>query len=569
MGSIRASELKRVRSLLGVSAVGDADAVEVYLCSPLKGLEGFERFCATFVKLMDKRSGKAIPFVLWPDQRELAGRLIAGEWLLIVKARQLGVTTLVCAFAFWKLTYMPMFTVCVINQSKEYAIEFVDEKLRYMWENMPDYFRLALVTDTKTSMVFGERHRSKITAFAGTDKAARSTTANLHLMDEAAYCERMRECLKAGEPTLEKTGGQSVLLSTSAGPTGEFFRRYKLAKGGRGRHRLAFLGWSADPGRTKAWYDEEASNHEDDPNYMHQEYPSTPDEAFLASGGRIYPGFKDLAFPNGHKMMIPPEKLLDEWPRYRGMDLGETHSAFVCLWCVVIPSERRRLTYDPSCVNFEREMLGYSRKEGTDKIIKANDHACDALRYIVATYQIERGWLHVYRELYIENPKGKQMTAQALMVKVKRESGYILVNGEDADPSMQIWRPGERVEGYEGSVFDRARPMIENEANALGMYFEPHRKPIDEPMGKDEEVEAGISMVYGLIMDSLPRRSHTSKTQAEEDAAFFKLPDVMDVMGMRSTRPLVERILKNQKRRAFESAHPGNRRLGIRGRRFR
>ena len=117
-------------------------------------------------------------------------------------------------------------------------------------------------------------------------------------------------------------------------------------------------------------------------------------------------------------------------------------------------------------------------------------------------------------------------------------------------------------------MFDKARPILENEALEMGLYFESHRSPTGEPMNKEVEVEAGITMVYGLIMDSLPRSIVTKKTDAQIEKGILSKPDVIKVAGVNSTVPLVERILRNERKRKQASRRYKNRRLRISRRKF-
>jgi phage terminase large subunit len=48
-----------------------------------------------------------------------------------------------------------------------------------------------------------------------------------------------------------------------------------------------------------------------------------------------------------------------------------------------------RLFVDPKCVNLIRELQGYEYDKG-EQPVKTDDHACDALRYVVATLEWEK-----------------------------------------------------------------------------------------------------------------------------------------------------------------------------------
>lgn len=527
------------------------DLEEMARCHPRGGIQAFERFCHKHVKIPDKKHGRAIPFEPRSLQLETAEALINGEWVLIVKARQLGLTTVLVVYSYWQMAYRPYYTVTVINQNKYYAEEFVDERVRFTWAYMPPYLRHPLLTDSQNEIKLGSTVQSKIVALAGNEKAARSLTQNLLICDEGAYIENLRECRKAAEPTLEETGGQSAIISTANGPHGDFYDEYKLTVIGKSKYRLIFFPWHAHPRRDKAWYRREAEAHASDPNYMLHEYPETPEQAFMSSGGRIYPHFSSSLFPEGHKLRMPLHTFDNDWKRFRGIDPGESASAFVCLWVVVIPSDTNRLTYDPSCENFEREMLGYCydvstsrQRKDDDAILKKDDHCPDALRMIVSTYDLEKCHVHVYREYYIANSVGKGYTTQRLLSEIKTLSGYKRV-----EPG-NTWEPTRHVEEYEGTVYDRAKPRLEVDAMDMGIDMEPHTKPADQLSGRDEEVKNGIMMVRNLIADTLPRKSVLLDTDEQKAKELQNKPDVLrNMLGIRSTGSIQMRILRNQRRR--------------------
>ena len=63
-------------------------------------LAGFVHDCIVIDDAQGDGAG-TMPFHLWPAQRDLLDDLAAERLLLILKARQLGITWLVCAYALW------------------------------------------------------------------------------------------------------------------------------------------------------------------------------------------------------------------------------------------------------------------------------------------------------------------------------------------------------------------------------------------------------------------------------------------------------------------------------------
>ena len=58
-----------------------------------------------FLKVFDKEQNKLVPFQLRPQQEELLEALLTHNKIVVLKARQLGISTLLRAYFLWK-TYM-------------------------------------------------------------------------------------------------------------------------------------------------------------------------------------------------------------------------------------------------------------------------------------------------------------------------------------------------------------------------------------------------------------------------------------------------------------------------------
>src|SRR5579871_6693682 len=78
-----------------------------YLREVLKCRKSFPYFCDRYCQILadSGRDGDWVPFRLWPTQRRVATLLQQRRLLAILKARQLGLTWLVLAFALWLLLF--------------------------------------------------------------------------------------------------------------------------------------------------------------------------------------------------------------------------------------------------------------------------------------------------------------------------------------------------------------------------------------------------------------------------------------------------------------------------------
>lgn len=554
-------------------------AREIQLCHPSNGTDGFVRYLTKHTRIKDKETGMAVPFLLWPAQEPLADFLVQCLWIFYLKARQLGITWLIGAYMRWRCYYHRFWTGVCINQKLPYAVEYIDDKVKFMHNNGPAYFRIPLLEETKTSLKFG-RHEgmpysldSSVFAVAGNEDAARSWTANFALFDEAARIREFKQCMQAAEPGLKNAKGNAAVVSSSRGPKGPFYTMWRnLEKKGEvdkdiidvdGAVALrttrwigVFLPWNANPNRTQKWYDEETEEHEHDPDYMRREFPRTPAEAFMAAGGRIHPKFFDRPFQTGagHLLNIPPDQIDETWERYRGIDWGESVSAFVCLWAVVIPSNRPCLTVDPACNNLIDEMLAYSYKEDSDEPEDKYDHGPDALRYIVATFGLEE-WVHIYREWYVFDPVSKGYSTQSLAAGIRRRSGWTFdeIKNEDDERESVIWTPeNQRPEEYVSTVCDRARPMLVNDLQDYGIDAEGHTDPETQEgitLDKREARREGRIMVNRLIVGALPRKSGNAEQPDDERQRIVNAVDLFKKSGVRTAASLERTIRKVREKR--------------------
>jgi hypothetical protein len=239
-------------------------------------------FCNNYCHILasDDRAGAWVPFRLWPAQEEVAHDLEAHREIVALKARQLGLTWLVIAFALQRLLFHPIATVLLFSKRDDEARELLDFRLREMFRRLPQWMRTeALAADTthKLELPGGSR------ALAFSTTGGRSYTATLAVIDEADHVPDLERMLAAVKPTVD-AGGRLVLLSTAdkSQPESTFKRVYRAARAGQNDYHPVFHGWRAAPWRTDAWYEQQRrtilaqTGALDD---LHQEYPATDAEA--------------------------------------------------------------------------------------------------------------------------------------------------------------------------------------------------------------------------------------------------------------------------------------------------
>ncbi len=501
----------------------------------LRTWRGFVYFCMTYLKIEDKDKGVDAPFVLWKCQKKLSAKLLAGRWILVLKARQLGITWVVAAFVLWKMIYFRSYHSVVLTQGLDYAIEFCDDKIRYMYDRLPGYYKFPLDKDTKKVISFGGGHRSRIDALASSKKAGRSKTANMLVWDEAAFQQFFTDSHNAAEPTLKNANGQAVVISTSDGAKGGFYKKCRAAMDGKGNYEFVFFPWWANPNRDEAWYEKEKEDHAGDPTYMSREFPSTASEAFEAAGGRVYPYFSRKIAPYGSILKVPLASIPFEAKRYRFVDPGEKHSPFVCLWAVVFEGKQPRLTVDPSCEYFIEDMIGWAFKPDSDDYADSHKDGPDALRYGVVTFDIH-SHLHIYRELYIHDAAGKGHSPESMVAEVKKLRGWDLM-----DEGRNLWKARENVESFELTVYDPRKPLYGNTFCDLDMGAIPSEIP-DGAKGRHPELNAGVGMVNRLVLGGLRRGVKIVQSEEDHLREISQGGNPLSKMGIRTGRPVQDRL---------------------------
>jgi len=226
------------------------------------------------------QGGSWTPFRLWPEQRRVAGLLEGNRLVVVLKARQLGLTWLVLAFALWLMLFHPIATVLLFSRRDDEAADLLAVRLHGMHDHLPAWLQAGGFTadnEHKWALLSGSR------ALAFPTTAGDSYTATLAVVDEADLCPDLDRLMRAVKPTIDG-GGRMVLLSRSdkSKPHSPFKRMYQAARQGLNGWVPIFLPWHARPDRDAAWYEAQRrdvlarTGATDD---LAEQYPATDTEA--------------------------------------------------------------------------------------------------------------------------------------------------------------------------------------------------------------------------------------------------------------------------------------------------
>jgi len=224
-------------------------------------------------------------FELRSPQLEALGVWEGGDNTISLKARQIGWSTLAAAYAFWKVFFHSDETVVMLSRTENFAKKLL-QMSKYGFNRLPEWMQDRGPGCEKQNLLeLNFVNGSSIESMASRENAARGITASLIIADEWAFFNDPAEAWTAIYPATE-VGGQIIGISTANGFGNWFHKFYESAKAGTNNFVAMFFAWDAVPGRDGEWYKKRTKDME--PWQLSQEYPTTDEEAFIASGNPVY-----------------------------------------------------------------------------------------------------------------------------------------------------------------------------------------------------------------------------------------------------------------------------------------
>ncbi len=197
-----------------------------------------------------------IPFHLFSFQENCLTDFKDHRFNIILKSRQLGISTLSAGFILWKMIFNSDFNALVIATKVTVAKNLV-EKVRVMHDLLPIWLRdgsSASVEDNKLSLKL--KNGSQVKAITSSPDAGRSEALSLLVIDEAAFIKDIDEIWLSAQSTLS-TGGSAIVLSTPNGVGNWFHKMWVDGESGANGFNNIMLHWTVHPERNQTWRDEQ------------------------------------------------------------------------------------------------------------------------------------------------------------------------------------------------------------------------------------------------------------------------------------------------------------------------
>ena len=246
-------------------------------------IDGFFYFCENYWFIKHPERGRIL-FELREAQQQTIEAWHTNRYNVVLKARQIGFSTLAAAYAFW-LTFFwsDRFVVMLSRTEREAAKLLQKSKYGYRW--LPQWMKErgpSQVTDHQLKMVFD--NESAIESLPSSNDPARGESVYLVIVDEMAFLSNPDEAWASIEPIAD-VGGRIIALSTANGSGNFFHTLWVGSQTGTNLFRGLFFPWSAGD-RDDDWYEVKSKTT---PLWqLHQEYPRSPEEAFIKSGNPVF-----------------------------------------------------------------------------------------------------------------------------------------------------------------------------------------------------------------------------------------------------------------------------------------
>jgi len=357
-----------------------------------------------------------ILFNLYPFQSEVLHLFRDNDYIITLKSRQLGISTLAAAYSLWLMLFHKDKNVLALATTQATARNLVS-KTMFMYDQLPKWLRLPAVEKNKLSLRL--KNGSKITAKSSNADAARSEAVSLLLIDEAAFIDNIAETFTAAQQTLA-TGGQCMALSTPNGIGNWFHQTWDKAEGGENSFLPIRLPWTVHPERNPEW--REQQDRDLGPRMAGQEC----DCDFLASGDTVFEP-DDLLFYEQTYQKEPVER--------RGVDgnLWIWEQADYTKSYMVVADVSRGDSADYSafhvfdietCVQVGEYKGKLSPKDFGNVLVAVASEFNDALLVVenanIGWATIEQIMERQYRNLYY-SPRNQMDTVESYMTKYERD----------------------------------------------------------------------------------------------------------------------------------------------------
>ena len=460
----------------------------------------FSSFAEEQIRIITKDASQGfIPFTFNECQRRITEALTkqieeTGKVrTIILKARQQGISTYCAGRVFWK-TYFQQHSRSVVMAHDSATSDALFNMSKNLIKNIQGPLKPEELTSNAKEIKLcspAYNDRDAIGSYrlytAGSPEAGRGTTPTILHASEVAFWQHDEKILAGLFQGISQAAGTEVILeSTANGAQGEFYRLWKGAMAGENEYLPIFLPWFITPEyRREAPEGMELDIEEEglkekfslDNNQLYwrrlkiaeggklkfqQEYPATPDEAFIVSGSNVFnvekldalipvPAVKRSEWDPSSKMMDEHREgnlFIYDYPKWEepyiigadvALGVGQDYSAAVVMnnkYRVIAHYRNNRI--DPA---YWGELLFYLGRYYNNAFLAVESNSMG-----IATLQKldQMGYVNLYRQTKVanvSNEEGERLgfrTTSATKPAIIGNLKNLIENEEIYIPSPQI-----------------------------------------------------------------------------------------------------------------------------------
>lgn len=195
----------------------------------------------TFVNIVDKK-GQLVPFKFNPQQKYIMRN--KGKFNICLKSRQLGITSVALAFSLYLAITKPNSTCMIMSYSLDSANN-IFEKLKQMYNDLPDCVRLETIANNRKELKFVNHSRIIVCTCGSKDNARGATLSFVHLSEVGFMNEYLDKQLTAIEQALVPDG--CMILESTANGLNRFSEMWnKTISGEAPLWKPFFFSWVQD-----------------------------------------------------------------------------------------------------------------------------------------------------------------------------------------------------------------------------------------------------------------------------------------------------------------------------------
>lgn len=154
-------------------------------------------------------NGSKKAFEPYQFQKEILRNLSNNEWLLIVKSRQLGITTVLAIYSLWKVLFHPEKSVSYGSPKRDMNSVFLNERVSFIYENLPNW----MVKPKLQSKRFAKVFQNKSELMEIPSRGHKGKSYDVAIFDEVSFIPEFVRMWSRTNMQISHPGGQVILTT--------------------------------------------------------------------------------------------------------------------------------------------------------------------------------------------------------------------------------------------------------------------------------------------------------------------------------------------------------------------